>query len=60
MLICYRRTQQIFKPISVKTSSGQMHLSATDHVGAAALAHVVRSAQMNLTGALMLLLLGLL
>ena len=37
------------KPVSVKTNSGQMHLSAADHVGAAVLAHVVCSGQMHLT-----------
>ena len=31
------------KPVSVKTNGGQMHLSAADHVGAAVLAHVVRT-----------------
>ena len=37
-----------FKPISVKMNSGQMHLNAADHVGAAVLAHMVRSAQIYL------------
>ena len=31
------------KPVSVKTNSGQMHLSAADHVGAAVLSNVVYS-----------------
>ena len=38
--------ENYLKPVSVKTNSGQMHLSAVDHVGAAVLAHVVLSAQM--------------
>ena len=37
------------KAVSVKMKSGQMHLNAADHVGAAVLTHVVRSAHMHLT-----------
>ena len=37
--------EQNLKPVSVKTNSGQMHLTAADHVGPAVMAHVVRSAQ---------------
>ena len=43
------KSDQSLKPVSVKTNSGQMHLSAADHVGAAVLANVVSSAHMHLT-----------
>ena len=37
-----------FKLASVKTNSGQMHLNAAGHEGAAVLAHVPRSTQIPL------------
>ena len=38
----------IMKHVSVKTNSGQMHLNAVGHEGAAVFAHVARSAHMHL------------
>ena len=48
----FRKNRVGLKPVSVKTNSGQMHLSAAGHFGAAVLAHVARSAQMHLAAAI--------
>ena len=40
--------REFLKLLSVKDNSGQMHLSAEDHVGQNSSAHVVRSVQMHL------------
>ena len=46
--IFFGKSSKTFKLLSVKDNSGQMNLSAADHVGQNSSAHVVRSAQMHL------------